>query len=326
MPFTDLPLDRLRQHTTADAEPADLDARWDATLAEARSHDLDLRRERVDARLPLVDVEDITYAGFGGDPIRAWYLRPAGAKGDLPIVVEYNGYGGGRGLPLERLLWPSAGYATLFMDTRGQGSGWGSGGHTPDRSGGADAAGPAHPGFMTRGILDFDTYYYRRLYTDAVRLLDVVPHLEGVDASKVVVAGGSQGGGLAIAAASLGGGVAAAIPEVPFLSDIRRGVDVADKDPYQEIARYLAVHHDHVEAAFRTLSYIDGAHLAKRATAPALFSAGLRDAVVPPSTVFAAANAWGGDASVEVYPYNGHEGGAAHHKSKQVAFLRDVLG
>ena len=42
----------------------------------------------------------------------------------LPCVVEYIGYGGGRGSPLNWLTWPSAGYATFVMDTRGQGSTW----------------------------------------------------------------------------------------------------------------------------------------------------------------------------------------------------------
>ena len=47
-------------------------------------------------------------------------------------------------------MWAAAGYAHLVMDTRGQGSTW-SVGDTPDH----DTTGaPAHPGFMTRGILD----------------------------------------------------------------------------------------------------------------------------------------------------------------------------
>ena len=44
-----------------------------------------------------LDVFDVTFAGFGGHPIRAWLTRPAGTREDLPVVVEYLGYGGGRG-------------------------------------------------------------------------------------------------------------------------------------------------------------------------------------------------------------------------------------
>ena len=63
-----------------------------------------------------------------------------------PGVVQYQGYNGGRGLPHEHVFWASAGYAHLVVDTRGQGSGWTTGAHRrPGR------AGPAQPGFLTRG-------------------------------------------------------------------------------------------------------------------------------------------------------------------------------
>ena len=94
------------------------------------------------------------------------YVTPLREGGSLPAIVEDFGYGGGRGLPHERLLWASAGYAHLTMDTRGQGSSW-QVGDTPDDG----PAGNSHPGFTTRGVLDRDTYYYRRLYTDAVRAI-----------------------------------------------------------------------------------------------------------------------------------------------------------
>ena len=162
----------------------------------------------------------MTFPGFAGDPVKAWLLLPRGAEGPLPAVVEYNGYGGGRGLPHERLGWAASGYAYLFMDTRGQGSGWGSGGSTPDPHG----SGPAAPGFMTRGIDDPADYYYRRVYTDAVRAIEAVRGLERVDAARVAVCGGSQGGGIALAAAGLTDGLVAVMPDVPFLCHFERAV------------------------------------------------------------------------------------------------------
>lgn len=318
MPLPDL--EAYRPELTA---PEDFDARWDATLAEARAHDLDVRVAPVDHPLAAIDVQDVTFAGFGGDPIRAWLLTPRGVSGPLPTVVQYNGYGGGRGLPIERLFWASAGYAHLVMDTRGQGSAWGGGGHTVDASGGGDAAAPAHPGFMTRGILDFDTYYYRRVITDAVRAVEAARSLAVVDTSRIAVHGGSQGGGLAIAAAALDGNVQAALVDVPFLCHIQRGMEIADSDPYQEVCRYLSIHRGHEEAVTRTLSYVDGVHFSARATAPALFSVALRDPITPASTVYAAYHAWSGEKAMEVYAYNGHEGGEACQQTRQAAFLEE---
>ncbi|SEI85671.1 acetylxylan esterase [Demequina mangrovi] len=323
MPYIDMSPAQLAEYRPAIPEPDDFDARWSATLDEARTHDLALTATPATHPLAVIDVEDVTFAGFGGDPVKAWLLRPRGATGDLPVIVQYNGYGGGRGLPHERLFWAAAGYAHLVMDTRGQGSAWGSGGHTDDASAGGAAAGPAHPGYMTRGILDFDTYYYRRVITDAVRAVDAARALEGIDGDRIVVAGGSQGGGLAIAAAGLSD-VAAALVDVPFLCDIERGMDIADSDPYQEICRYLAVHRGHEREVLATLRYVDGVHHGRRATAPALFSAALRDPITPPSTVFAAYHAWGGPAEIETYRFNGHEGGECYQQERQAAFLEDL--
>src|SRR6201999_431462 len=104
-----------------------------------------------------------------------------------------------------------------------------------------------------------------------------------------------------------------------------RSSEVAMKDPYLEIVRYLAVHRDHEEAAFATLAYFDGAVLARRATAPALFSVGLMDEICPPSTIYAAYNAYAGAKEIVTYPYNDHEGGEAFHKVRQAAWLAEAI-
>ena len=319
MPSLDISLAELERYVADEDAPADFDQAWQRTLNEARSVAMMPRSTPVDNGLKLLETFDITFPGFGGEPVRGWLNLPAGSAGHLPAVVVYNGYGGGRGLPLEHIAWASAGYAEFFMDTRGQGSSWGTGGETADPHG----SNPAGPGFMTRGIESFETYYYRRLVTDAVRAVDAVRTLPMIDPEQVIVAGGSQGGGLALIVAGLADGLAAALPDVPFLCHFRRGVDLSDTDPYGEIARFLAVHRNRVDEAFTTLSYIDGVHHASRATAPALFSVGLWDHVCPPSTVFAAFNSYSGPREIAVYPFNGHEGGGAVQFARQIAWLKD---
>lgn len=331
MPLFDLPLDELRAYRPTLDEPADFDAFWQRTIAEARAHDLALRLEPVDTGLRLVDVHDVTFAGFGGQPIKAWLTRPAGTREQLPVVVEYQGYGGGRGLPHERLAWAAAGYAHLFMDTRGQGSTWGSGGHTPDDAG----SGPAVPGVMTRGILDPEQHYYRRLFTDGVRAVDAARALPDVDPTRVAVCGGSQGGGITLAVAGLVPDLVAAMPDVPFLCDFRRATTITSTDPYGEVVRYLSVHREHVDATFRTLSYLDGVHHGRRARADALFSVALMDPICPPSTVYAAYNHYAGAAGTDVdatpatdiveYPFNQHEGGQAFQQARQIRWLAERL-
>jgi cephalosporin-C deacetylase len=106
-----------------------------------------------------LEVFDASFAGFGGQEIKGWMILPARNQDKLPCVVEYIGYGGGRGSPLNYLTWPAAGYATFVMDNRGQGSTW-QPGDTPDPE--PEGTNPHHPGFMTRGVLNPLTYYYRR--------------------------------------------------------------------------------------------------------------------------------------------------------------------
>ncbi|WP_292835345.1 acetylxylan esterase [Microbacterium sp.] len=321
MPRFDLSPEELQDYRPAIAEPADFDEFWTRTIAEARGCDRPVSVARVESPLKTVEVFDVTFPGFAGDPIKAWFLVPAGTEGPLPVVVEYNGYGGGRGLPVERLGWVSSGYAYLFMDTRGQGSAWGSGGTTPEPHG----TGASFSGFMTRGIDSPDEYYYRRVYADAVRAIDAVRTFDRVDSDRVVVCGGSQGGGITLAAAALGEGVVAALPDVPFLCHFERAVGLTDHDPYQEIVRYLSIHRGAEERVFRTLSYFDGVTFAARATAPALFSVGLLDPVCPPSTVYAAYNRYAGEKAIEIYPFNEHEGGQTYQWLKQAAFLAERL-
>jgi cephalosporin-C deacetylase len=321
MPRFDLPLTELEQYRPEVAEPHDFDEFWRRTIARSRAAGGDVSVERVATMLRTVDVWDVTFPGFAGDPIKAWYLRPAGAEGLLPVVVEFIGYGGGRGLPVDRLAWSAAGYAHLVMDTRGQGSGWGSGGETPDPHG----AGAAAPGFMTRGIDSPVDHYYRRVFTDAVRAVDAARRLPGADADRVAVTGGSQGGGIALAAAGLCSDLVAVMPDVPFLCHFERPVGLTDRDPYNEIVRYLAVHRGAEERVFRTLSYLDGVNFAARASAPALFSTALMDLTCPPSTVFAAYNAYAGPREIDVFPHNDHEGGQAYQLTRQVAWLAEHL-
>jgi len=122
----------------------------------------------------------------------------------------------------------------VLIDTSGQGSIWVSGGHTPDPHG----SGPGSAGFLTRGILSREIpNYHRRLYTDAVRLVDAVCGLNFVDPDQIAVPGESQGGGIVIA------------------------VEAAPGLPITEIARYLATHRADPEPIFATLAHFDRVHL-----------------------------------------------------------------
>jgi cephalosporin-C deacetylase len=177
---------------------------------------------------------------------------------------------------------------------------------------------------MTKGILDPKHYYYRRVFTDAIRAIDAARSHSEVDASRIAVTGGSQGGGITIATAGLVPDVVAAMPDVPFLCHYRRATEIVDSNPYKEIASYCHTHRDKVETVFNTLSYFDGVNFAARAKAKTLFSVALMDQICPPSTVYAAYNHWAGEKDIRVYPYNDHEGGESYQKIEKVKFLKNI--
>lgn len=321
MPQFDLPLTELQQYKPDRQEPADFDMFWEATLSDARTYPLAAQFEPVDYGLKTIAAYDVSFAGYGGQTIKGWFMHPATANEPVPCIVEYIGYGGGRGLPYDWLSWSSAGYAHFVMDTRGQGSVWRNG-DTPDIS--DQGSSPQVPGFLTRGILDPEFYYYRRLMTDAVRAVEAARSHPLVDSEHIAVAGISQGGGLSISTAGLDPTVKVALPDVPFLCHFRRAAEIIDKRPYDEIAIFCHTHRDKIDMVFDTLSYFDGMNFAARAQAQALFSVGLMDQTCPPSTVYAAYNHYAGKKDIQVWPFNNHEGGETFQRVKQIAFLNDL--
>ncbi|WP_449374455.1 acetylxylan esterase [Arthrobacter psychrolactophilus] len=334
MPLFDMPVDQLRSYTSSIIEPADFDSFWDATIAEAREFPLNASFIPTENLLTVIDSFDVSFAGFDGAPIKGWLHLPAnrttGEK--LPVVVQYIGYSGGRGLIQQDTGWAQAGYAQFIMDTRGQGYG-GLLGDTPDPH--PSAGDVAYPGLMTRGIASRDSYYYRRVYVDTFRAIEAAQSHPDIDAAKVILTGISQGGGLAIAAAGLAAGrldgVIALMPDVPFLQDFPRSIDVAARGPYPEIAHFLNRHRTAYESVLDVLNYYDGVHLAARCTVPALYSCAGMDDICPPSTVHASFNNYGTAAAqqpakeLEYYRFNNHEGGQEHHRLRQLHYVADLL-
>jgi cephalosporin-C deacetylase len=198
---------------------------------------------------------------------------------------------------------------------------------------------------MTRGVTSPETYYYTRLFTDAVLAVDAAREVAGPGAT-IGVRGASQGGGLALAAAALHGGAARAgdtaagdtaagdtahagdiavcHADVPFLCDIQRAITLAPHAPYTEIPEFLSHNTELIDPVLNTLRYVDCALLARRVTAPTLVSVSLMDPICPPSTVFAAYNEIPAAKDIAVYPFSQHDVPRAHTE-RQLAHLREHL-
>ncbi len=285
---------------TTQTEPDDFDAFWQRSLGDARRRDLDVRIEPRPSALTVLDVFDVSFAGFGGHRVRAWLRLPRGASEPLPGAVQFFGYGNGRGHALRDLSWAAAGYAHLVVDARGQGHGATADPHEGDPSAGS---------YLTRGLASPEQYYYRRVFVDAVRAVDALRTLPVVRPEAVGVVGASQGGGIGLALAGLVPDLAFAVIQAPFLCELNRAAQITRAAPYAVLAQHFAARRLDTATALDTLRYFDGVNHARRAVAPALLSTGLADDMTPPETVLPAFTAYAGPKTVVLWPYNGHEAG-----------------
>jgi cephalosporin-C deacetylase len=308
MPLVDMPLDELRRYSPPpDAQP-DFSAFWERTLAEAATQPLDVQLERV-ANYPVdeVEVSRLSYAGWRGTRVTTWFMARPGAVRQ-PSIVFYHGYSGNKGQPYDYLPWALQGYTVLAVDVRGQ---------SGDTTDAMVYPGGHHSGWMTMGITDPENYYYRGVYVDCLRALDVMATRPEVDMQRIGVHGISQGGGLSLVVAALDSRPRLAMSGIPFLCHFSRAVAVSDTNPYKEIAVYLNRRPEHAEQAFRTLSYFDAFNMTDRIDCPVLMTVGLQDLVCPPSTVFAAYNRIRSEPrEIRVFPYGVHEIFPMHWETK----------
>jgi cephalosporin-C deacetylase len=319
MGSVDRPLEELVDYKPDQSKADDFDAFWDGLCAESDAVALNAEFTHVADSLPLANVYDVAFDGVDGVRVRGWFLTPKNVTEPLPAVVQFIGYSGGRDCPHLLASHVLNGFCAFIMDSRGQG------GHT------GQVLATSHGGqrgFITHGILDKDEYYYKHFYLDTRRAVDVLRGREEVDGSRIAAIGGSQGGALTIACAALSSHVKAMAPDVPWLSHFRRSVDLA-LGPYEEITDFMKRHPDRIEDAFDTLAYFDNMNLVSRVgVSHAYYSVGMWDDICPPSTVFASYN-WMPEQvekAIEVYPYNGHEGGGNLHQQRKLQWLRRVLG
>jgi cephalosporin-C deacetylase len=297
MPSIDLPLEELRTYMPEETEPADFDQFWAKTLEEARSAGPGLQLDAPYMPLAGVEAHHVWMTGFGSARLSGWYVRPA-TGGPFPGIAHFHGYSGRGARPLETYALAAQGIAVLSMDCRGQG------GDSPDVP---PLGGGHYPGWLTSGLADPATYYYRYVFADAVLAVDALAAQDEVDETRIAITGASQGGGLSLAAAALSGRASFVWADVPFLSDFPRAVTVAPNPPYTELAEFLRRRPELADTAFQTLSYVDVANHARRVTCPTRVTVGLCDDICPPSTVFAAYGRLAcEDKELLVFPYHGH--------------------
>ena len=304
----DLPLDELRAYRGRNPKPADFDAYWARALAEldATPPDVDLQPHPNPAR--FAECFDLWFTGVRGARIHAQFMRPR-ESGPHPAILRFHGYSWHSLDWFDKLAWVAQGFVVAALDVRGQG------GLSEDVGG---VKGTTLRGQIIRGLADEpDKLLFRQIFLDTVRLARIVMDRPDVDATRVAVSGGSQGGGLSLACAALEPRIWRAAPVFPFLCDYRRvwEMDLA-RDAYEELVYYFTRFdptHEREEETFTRLGYIDVQHLADRIRARVQMTTALMDMICPPSTQFAAYNKITSPKEMVLYPDLGHENLPGEH-------------
>ncbi|NLV58369.1 MAG: acetylxylan esterase [Clostridiales bacterium] len=301
MPILDMPLAELERYQGAPI-PGDFDAYWEEALSQVEDRAYTIAPS--DFSLPGYECSILTFTGVGGAQVGGKFIRPLG-EGMLPGVVVFHGYRGNSGDFFNLLPYAAAGMAVFAMDVRGQM------GISQDNF---VSTGNTLLGHIVRGLEEYNPkrLFYRNVFLDTVQSVRILMSMPFVDAMRVGVTGGSQGGALATACAGLEPRVKVAAIAYPFLSDYRRVWEMdMGKRAYEELEYFIRWRdplHERLEDMFRTLDYIDVSHLAPRIKARTHFFLTLQDDICPPSTQFAVYNNTPEPKSRDIYYNHGHEG------------------
>lgn len=308
MPLSfDFPLEQLKDYNGTNPKPIDFDQFW--TSAKNEMKDTDPKIELIPSKFKTSFCEcfDMYFTGVRGAQVHSKFLKPIHVQSPQPAILMFHGYTGNSGDWFDKLGYAAQGFTVAAMDCRGQG------GLSTDTGG---VLGNTLNGHIIRGLEDAlngipENLLFRQIFLDTAQLAGIIMDLPYVDADRVGVIGGSQGGALAIACAALEPRIKRAAPMYPFLSDYKRvwSMDQA-KDAYQELQNYFRSFdplHNKEDAIFEKLGYIDIQHLANRIKAEVLWGIGFMDTICPPSSQFAAFNKIESQKIMEIYPDYGHE-------------------
>jgi len=272
-----------------------------------RSIDPEIELVAAEFTVPNVECFHMFFTGVGGARVHSKLLRPMNALSPHPALLIFHGYTGDSGDWYDKLGYVAAGFTVVALDCRGQA------GLSEDHG---IVTGNTLHGHIIRGLNDAlngkpEKLLFRQIFLDTAQLAKIVMEMSDVDADRVGVLGGSQGGALTVACAALEPRIKRVASLYPFLSDYSRVWEMDQaKDAYKELQEYFR-HADpmHQKEAniFEKLGYIDIQFLAPRIRAEVLWGIGLMDTICPPSTQFAVYNKLTAPKKMVIYPDFGHE-------------------
>ncbi len=311
---------KIEEMKLAENRPADFKAFWDKAKDELKSVDLapkDETEKKVydkkgiaeyntsSACLPpdydptghkfeTVESWKISFAGPEKDTrVYAWLAKPEG-NGPFPAMLVLPGAGfNARPRPLEHARH---GFLTIDMQVHGQD---------------VDLEGkyPQVEGYYKGQVFEpANQYYYYNIHKRILLALEYLAKRPDVDAKRIVVVGGSQGGRLGVVAAGLSDRVAALVACIPHFANAPHRMWVSEMNRTKKDGMNLTgapPSGDTPEA--RGTAYFDPMNYAQDIKCPVLFNAGNIDPVSPAYSAWAPFLRIKGDKTMIWLPGLGHD-------------------
>lgn len=284
-----------------DQKPNDFESYWRQALHEMRLVPYAFQIISTEKKEKIDEVSYFHYQGAKREKIYGFYMKHDGPK--RPTVLTFHGYNYHKGQPEDFMDFYQLGLNVFSIDIRGQR------GLSQDRY-------PYLSGdhrLMTRGILEKNDYYMKHVYQDGINLIHLVKTLDFVDEDKVILQGGSQGGGIVLALAALTD-VFLVYADVPSFTYFRGRMDTKNGS-IREIEDFVKEKNLNREEIIGNVQYVDLVHLVPWIKAPVMISVGGKDDICPAKYFMIAYDKITAKKSIYEYPDAGHEGGKEIHRN-----------
>ncbi len=292
--------------------PEDFDRFWREAKAELLRIPIDPMVEEVEVIHPG-DAKryKVSLANVAGSRVYGWLHLPEG-KGPFATVLSIPGSGIGR---TGRFAgFTEAGMAVLAIEVHGLepqeqeiiGAAQWIRPVTDETAYFAELQKGILDGYHSFGIEDPYRYYHRRTLQSALRALDYLHTREDVDSDRIIVFGGSQGGGLSLLTAAIDSRVDAVVATVPAFCNNASRAD------------------SHIPEIGRTMAYYDAALAAPLIKVPALIGVGFIDDICRPVNVYSAYNLISGPKTMENFYTMGH-GSPPGWREKTINWILETL-
>jgi len=278
--------------------PDDFDAFWAQQRQKLAAVPMNARLAPVKSPAAEIACFDLQ-ADCVGAPVSGYFAKPAGAKPkSLPAILTVHGAGVRSSSLGAAATWAREQMLALDINAHGLPNG------QPEKFY-TDLANGELKDYRTRGRESRDTIYFQGMFIRLMRAMDFLCSQPEWDGRTLVVHGSSQGGAQSIVAAGLDARVTFIAAGVPAMCD-HTGIVAGRVNGWP---KFIASGSDNAKPdpkVVEAVRYYDAMNFGTRAKAEAILTVGFIDTTCPPTSVYAAYNAYAGKKTIFNDPPSTH--------------------